>query len=192
TLRIERNSMIHRTFIACLLLFSFALVVSVGGAEKDAKAKKKNDSKEAKQAQAIFERIKSLSGDWISTKGDNKGQVALSVRVIAGGSAVVEREFPGSPMEMVSVYHLDGDKVMLNHYCMLGNQPRMKASAGDKKDTIVFNFVSATNLASINDAHMHQGKLTFLDKDSIKSTWTMFVDGKASQEHSFELRRKKK
>ena len=117
--------------------------------------------------------------------------MALSVRVIAGGSAVVERQFPGTPMEMVTVYHLDGDEVMLNHYCMLGNQPRLKATMGDEKDTIVFNFVSATNLASKNDPHMHEGKMTFVDKDSIRSTWTKFVDGKAAEDHSFEMVRKK-
>jgi len=183
--------MIHRILTTGFLLFMLALVNSVGAAEKDSKAKK-NDSKQAKQAKAIFEKIKSLSGDWIATKGEHKGKVTLSVRVIAGGSAVVEREFPGSPMEMITVYHMDGNDVMLNHYCMLGNQPRMKATMGDQKNTIVFSFVGATNLASINDAHMHQGKMTFIDRDSIKTTWTMFVNGKAAEEHSFEMTRKKK
>ncbi|MBC8350807.1 MAG: hypothetical protein H8E66_02395 [Planctomycetes bacterium] len=181
--------MIHRSLATGLLLFVLALVNSTGAVEIDAEAKT-NDRKEANQAKAIFEKIKSLSGEW--EHKDLKGQVALSVRVIAGGSAVVERQFPGSPMEMVTVYHLDGDDVMLNHYCMLGNQPRLKATIGDKKNTIVFNFVSATNLASINDAHMHQGKLTFVDKDSISSTWTKFVGGKAAEEHSFEMIRRKK
>ncbi len=178
--------MIHRILITGLSLFVLALVNSAGAAEKDAKAKT-NDSKQAKQAKAIFEKIKSLSGEW-----EHKGQVALSVRVIAAGSAVVQREFPGSPMEMITVYHLDGDDVMLNHYCVLGNQPRLKVTMGDQKDTIVFNFVGATNLASKNDAHMHQDKITFVDKNSIKSTWTKFVDGKAAEEHSFEMTRKKK
>ena len=134
----------------------------------------------------IFAKIKSLSGDW-----EHRGRVALSVRVIAGGSAVVQREFPGSPMEMITVYHLDGDEVMLNHYCMLGNQPRLKATMGDEKETLVFSFVGATNLASKNDPHMHEGKITFVDKDSIVSAWTKFVDGKAAEEHSFEMTRRK-
>lgn len=183
--------MTHRILSTGLLLFVLALVNSAATAEKDAKAKT-NDSKKAKQAKAIFEKIKSLSGEWVHAKGEAKGISALSVRVIAGGSAVVERQFPGTAMEMVTVYHLDGDDVMLNHYCVLGNQPRLRATMGDQKDTIVFSFVSATNLASKNDPHMHQGKMTFVDKDSIKSTWTKFVDGKAAEAHTFEMTRKKK
>ena len=111
--------------------------------------------------------------------------------MIAGGSAVVEREFPGSPQEMISVYHFDGNKVMLNHYCMLGNQPRLRVRMGDEKDTLLFKFVSATNLASKDDAHMHEGKLEFIDKDNIRSTWVMFENNKAKEEHSFEMTRKK-
>lgn len=179
------HSMIHRTLITGLLLVLLAFVNSAAADEKDAKAK--GGGKSAKQAKALFEKIKSLSGEW-----EHQGSVALSVRVIAGGSAVVQREFPGSPMEMITVYHLDGDKVMLNHYCMLGNQPRLRATMGDQKNTILFNFVGATNLASINDPHMHEGKLTILGKDSIKSTWTKFVDGKAAEKHTFEMTRKKK
>ena len=177
--------MIHRIPITGLLLFVLAFANSAGAAEKEAKAKT-NDSK-AKQSKAIFEKIKSLAGEW-----EHKGQLALSVRVIAGGSAVVERLFPETPMEMMTVYHLDSDEVMLNHYCVLGNQPRLKASMGDQKNTIVFNFVGATNLASENDAHMHQGKIKFFDNGTIESTWTKFVDGKAAEEHSFGMARKKK
>ncbi len=182
--------MIHRIHLT-LLLSALALVSSAAAAEKDATEKATN-SRKARQAKAIFEKIKSLSGEWMHAKGQAKGQVGLSVRVIAGGSAVVERQFPGTPMEMMTVYHLDGDTVMLNHYCILGNQPRLKATMGDRKNTIIFSFVGATNLASKNDPHMHQGRMTFLDRDSITSTWTKFVNGKAAEEHTFEMTRKKK
>ena len=181
----------QRNLTTALLLFVLACVNAGVAAEKDSDAKTEKGNK-ATQAEAIFEKIKSMSGEWVHTKGPIKGTVGLSVRVIAGGSAVVERQFPGTPMEMITVYHLDGDEVMLNHYCVLGNQPRLKATMGDGKNTIMFSFVGATNLASRNDPHMHEGWLTFVNKDSIKSSWTKFVDGKAAEEHSFELIRKKK
>lgn len=171
-------------------LLSTLLVVcaasSLTAAAEDDTKVSSADGKKAQQAQAIFEKIKSLSGEW-----ENQGHVVLSVKVIAGGSAVVQREFPGTPMEMMTVYHLDGDEVMLNHYCVLGNQPRLKASLGDRENTLVFSFVEATNMESINDPHMHQGKLTWINKDSIKSTWTKFVDGKPDGDHSFEMTRMK-
>lgn len=172
------------------LLFVLTFLPTTATADKNARPKEA-DSPKTSQADVIFEKIKSLEGEWEHAKGEAKGKTALNVRVIAGGSAVVERQFPGTPMEMVTVYHRDGDSVMLNHYCMLGNQPRLKATMGNKKDTIIFSFVSATNLASENDAHMHEGRMTFTGKDSIRSTWTKFVDGKAAEDYSFDMVRKK-
>jgi hypothetical protein len=84
-----------------------------------------------------------------------------------------------------------GNKVMLNHYCMLANQPRMKARMAEDENTIEFQFVGITNLPDKKMPHMHNGKLTFTDKDNITSSWTLYVDGKASEDHSFELTRKK-
>jgi len=183
--------MIARTLTVSLVLLAILSAGIVGADDKPVKKKKRSAEAQAKQAEAIFEKIKSLAGDWVSTKGENKGELALSVRVIAGGTAVVEREFPGSPQEMISVYHFDGNKVMLTHYCMLGNQPRLRVIMGDEKDTLLFKFVSVTNLASKDDPHMHQGRLKFIDKDNIRSTWTMFENNKAKEDHTFEMTRKK-
>ena len=47
------------------------------------------------------------------------------VRTTGGGSAVTETLFPGTAHEMMSVYHMDGDDLVLTHYCAGGNQPRM-------------------------------------------------------------------
>jgi hypothetical protein len=182
--------MTMRTLQLCFLVFAIVFTGTAKADNDDAK-KKKSGNKKAQQAEAIFDKIKSLAGDWVATKGEHKGQVALNVRVIAGGSAVVETEFPGSPQEMITVYHLNGNNVMLNHYCMLGNQPRMKVKQGDTDDTLVFEFASATNLASKDDAHMHEGKMKFVDQDTIHSSWVMFKDNKAQEEHTFEMARKK-
>ena len=35
--------------------------------------------------------------------------------------------FPGQPMEMLSIYHQDKGDLLMTHYCILGNQPKMKA-----------------------------------------------------------------
>jgi hypothetical protein len=72
---------------------------------------------------------------------------------------------------------------------MLGNQPHMKATpkAGDKK--VAFDFVKATNLKSEKEMYMRTATFTFVDKDTIRTEWTLFQDGKESA--IFELKRKK-
>ena len=57
------------------------------------------------------------------------GKVYLSYELIAGGTALVERERTDKTPEMLTVYHLDGKRLVLTHYCMAGNQPRMEAKS---------------------------------------------------------------
>jgi len=146
-------------------------------------------------AERQFETIKSLEGTWAGKAAHEGGEgfpVEVRYRVTAAGSAVEETLFPGTDHEMVTLYHLDGDRLMLTHYCSAGNQPTMvaeKAPEGSK--TIRFRFLRATNMRSNADAHMHQAEMT-LDGEKLKSQWTMFQDGKPTEEARFELTRKTK
>jgi hypothetical protein len=64
-------------------------------------------------------------------------------------------------MEMLSVYHLDRDRLLMTHYCALGNQPRMKLNPRKSTATeLAFDFDGGTNLNPHRDAHMHSLTLT--------------------------------
>src|SRR5579864_7478541 len=72
-----------------------------------------------------FEKLKSLVGTWTGTT-DMHGkpmEYTVSYELTAGGTAVVEREFVGTPKEMMTVYTPTGTGITATHYCMLGNQP---------------------------------------------------------------------
>jgi hypothetical protein len=43
---------------------------------------------------------------------------------------------------------------------------------------VKFDFVSATNLKSPNDGHMHNVVYTFIDNDHFKTSWTFEKDQK--------------
>ena len=51
---------------------------------------------------------------------------------------LVETIFPGSEHEMITVIHPDGDDLALTHYCMLGNQPQMKAAGKGEGNKVEF------------------------------------------------------
>ena len=141
---------------------------------------------------ASLEQFKQLAGEWVG-KGPGKDghDVTVKYAVTAGGSAVVETIFPGTDHEMVTVIHRDGDDLLLTHYCHLGNQPQMKATANGDGKKIEFKFVRATNLKSDKDRHMHEATYTFVDKDTLKSEWTLYNDGKDAGHVAIELKRKK-
>ena len=67
---------------------------------------------------------------------------------------MVETVFPGSPHEMVTVYHADGPDLVLTHYCMEGNQPRMRAQ-GRQRLALRIPVRRGTNIDPQRDRHMH-------------------------------------
>src|SRR5207244_11802428 len=94
----------------------------------------------AKATHAGLEKLKKLAGTWVEADKDGKptDKVVSVIKVTAAGSTVQETLFPGQQMEMLSVYHVDGADLVMTHYCMLGNQPRMKADPKSPKDQIRF------------------------------------------------------
>ena len=136
--------------------------------------------------------IKKLQGDWVEVGQDGKptDKVVSTYRVTAGGSAVEEIIMAGTDHEMVTVYNMDGDVLMLTHYCVAGNQPRMKADAQSDPHKLVFHCAGATNMKSENDQHMHQATIVWKDDDHIHSEWEMVKDGKNVMTAAFDLARK--
>jgi hypothetical protein len=134
----------------------------------------------AKPATAAFERFKALAGDWVAAEDGEmarKGDLVARYAVTAGGSAVVETVFPGQAHEMVTVYHADGPDLVLTHFCMEGNQPRMRAKAaqGSRFD---FAFDGGTNIDPKRDRHMHSATMALLGADEIRTEWTELAEGK--------------
>jgi hypothetical protein len=121
-----------------------------------------------------FEKLKALVGHWETDKTNmNKG--TLDVELTSGGTAVMEKfrmVEDGKPVEMITLYYLDGDQVRLTHYCMAGNQPTMRGTYSPGSKTITFDFLGATNMKSADDGHMHHAVYTFIDNDHFKTTWT--------------------
>ena len=94
---------------------------------------------------------------------------------------------------MVNMYHADGDRVLMTHYCAAGNQPRMEVKATDDANRLELQFESVTNLASPDANHMHHAEYTFHGDDRLTTRWWSMQDGKISEENhvTIELKRKK-
>jgi hypothetical protein len=151
--------------------FSTILLASAALMAGDAKL---SDSIDAKLA---FARLKSLAGEWEGSGEMGKSKVVYEV--IAGGSAVVEHETAANMPEMMTVYHLDGDRLILTHYCMQGNQPRMQAkSFNAATGELAFKFLDATNLASPQAGHMHDVTMRFESGAKLSADWQFYENGR--------------
>ena len=139
-------------------------------------------------AQRSFDQLKSLAGSW---EGKNSmGQpVQVSYRMTAGGSALMS-EIVGHGETMISMINFDGpNRLLLTHYCAVGNQPRMQASASPDGKTITFNFLDATNLDSPQSGHMDHVVIAMLGPDHHTEEWNFIDHGKEIKEF-FDLTRK--
>lgn len=136
-------------------------------------------------AQKAFDRLKAMPGTW---EGNTPmGPVQVTFKVTGGGSAVMS-EIMGKE-DMISMFHMDGDRLLLTHYCAVGNQPRMQANLSPDGKTITFSYVDATNLSAPDAGHMKTMVLTVIDDNHHIEEWT-FADHGKEHKAVFDLRRK--
>ena len=162
-----------------------SMVTVLSGAVQNSVA---TDSKT--QAIEAFQRFKKLEGKWKgrSTKG---WQETVEYRTIAAGTVVVESSFDAHPNEqMMTMFHLDDNRLVLTHYCVAKNQPRLVATSfSDDGRTIAFSFLDATNLSSRDKGHMDKAIFRFVDDNHISSQWTWYQNGKERWMEQIELER---
>jgi len=141
-------------------------------------------------AQKTFAVLKTLKGTWGMT--DGKETAKIIYKITGAGSTIIETQMPGTSMEMVSVYHLDGpNKLVLTHYCAAQNQPTLNLLPGATAKTFNFDFVSGSNMKP-TDMHIHAVKYTIVDKNHIITEWQGWMDGKpAGKPEKFDLHRLK-
>lgn len=166
----------NRTFVICCLA-SFGFSLAAYGNDK-------HDHLPNAATNAGLEKMKKLAGIWVTTDKDGKptDEVFSVIKLTAGGSVIHETLFPGQPHEMVSIYTVDGPDLVMTHYCMLGNQPRMKAKAKSQDKQLKFEFAGGTNLDPQKDRHMHSAILTIVDDDHIELEGIGWEDGKPAKE----------
>jgi len=130
-----------------------------------------------------------LIGVW--EQADEQGQMhtVVSYRATANGTAVCETLFEGTPHEMITMYHMDGDSLMMTHYCAAGNQPRLRQVKTADPNVLRFEYAGATNYSK-GDVVMGRLVMTFADDDHLTQAWTSFDDGKEAEGVTFTLTRK--
>lgn len=157
--------------LAAILLLAFAATLALADSS----------------AQQSFDAMKSLSGEWQGKTSDGRA-VDVSYRMTANGSALMSEI--KSEEDMITMFHLDKNRLLMTHYCGAGNQPRMSGTTSPDGKTITFNFLDATNLANPDAGHMHHLVIRLVDADHHTEAWTYTDHGKEMTE-MFELQRKK-
>lgn len=134
-----------------------------------------------------LDQIKILDGNWTG-KNSQGDPLTVTFRETAGGSALLSEIDGEHGHDMVSMIHLDNDRLLLTHYCSIGNQPRMSASLSPDGKSVTFNYVDATNLKTPDAGHMQKVVFNMADADHHTEEWT-FVDHGQTRVEVFTLTR---
>jgi len=133
--------------------------------------------------QKSFDELKALAGTWegpVTTTPkapEIEGKTMhVSLRVTSMGNVLVhEMTSIGRPDDPLTMFYLDGDQLLLTHYCDAGNRPRMTGKSSPDGKTTDFDFVDVAG--STKYGHMHHATFTFIDADHHSEEWTYMLPG---------------
>ncbi len=146
----------------------------------------------------VFGKLQALEGTWSVSAEVAEGEQAepeapqgtFEFRNSANGSTVMEIMHPGTPMEMINMYHMDGDDLMVTHYCAGANQPVMRLdNAALAEGRVEFEFEGGTNLDPAVDTHIHAMSIEFHDDGTVASNWSGWSGGEPAGVMRFNLSR---
>lgn len=143
--------------------------------------------------QAVYDRIKSLAGNWTGHMEDPLAGPPVTVRyeVASAGRAVIEYQNPGQSFEMVTVYFLADGKLRATHFCGAGNQPAYKLGGESTKDLLLLEFDGGTGFDADRDGHVRKGEIRFVSSDRIEHRWFHYVGPKEQGVTHWFLERQK-
>src|SRR5439155_12686232 len=134
---------------------------------------------EQSKSALAFARLASLVGEW---KGVQDGtEIHVTYTLTANGSRLMEEFRPANGPAMVTMFSVDGDRLLATHYCSAKNQPQMAtaAIADPSGKSVAFSLVRVTGLRSPGAWHNTGLTVTLEDQDHLTQKWTYLSDGKA-------------
>ncbi|MGA2694628.1 MAG: hypothetical protein ABSE92_01115 [Terriglobales bacterium] len=147
------------------------------------------------EAQKSFETMKTMAGSWTGQvkttppQPEVEGkQMQASLRVTSMGHAMVhEMRGEGRPDDPITMVYLDGDRLILTHYCDAGNRPRMVGRESADGKAVDFNFLDVSG--STDYGHMDHAVFTVIDANHHNEDWTYMQPGDKPVHVHLELTR---
>ena len=126
-------------------------------------------------AQKAFEKLKTLAGSWEGAYMGMSGKI--TIRVTSTGNAILhEMTASGRPDDPITMIYVDGDRLLLTHFCDSGNRPRMQGKLSPDGNTVTFDFLDVSG--SAEKFLMHDIVFTMVDADHHIEAFTYSTNGK--------------
>jgi hypothetical protein len=156
------------------------------------------------EAQKSFDTLKTLAGNWTGpvkldppqTEMGDGTVMQISLHVTSRGNALMhEMKEAGTPDDPahydhpLTMLYLDGDRLLLTHYCDAGNRPRMVARTSADGKRVEFDFLDVAG--GTQYGHMHHAVFTVIDANHHTEDWTYMMPGDKPVHAHADLQRTK-
>lgn len=136
----------------------------------------------ASEAREALARLQALEGTWRGPSTDAASGAVYApsslfvYRLTGGGSTLTEHANAGTPEEMLSVFFVDDDRLLLQHYCSAGNQPLLELRRVTDEE-LVFELAGGHGFDASADGHIHRARFVFPAEAPAESYWSWYQDG---------------
>ena len=126
--------------------------------------------------------FKSFKGSWTITSAGKKFPLKMTYDLASKNSVVTE--YFGKEL---SVFYLDGDRLLMTHYCNAGNHPRLKLIKSNDPKNFEFEMIDITNVKDeTKEAHVQSISYRIMAQDELglRIVWRQ---GKQEKTESYVL-----
>ncbi len=174
-----------------MLFVALVALSTMAFAQSDAQ---KSDAQKS-ETQKSFDKLKTLEGTWeghvtgVPEARDVEGKLAkVSFRVTSMGNALMHEMRVGERADdPITMLYMEGDRLLLTHYCDAGNRPRMVGKVSPDGKTVEFDFLDVAG--GTEHGHMHRAVFTIIDANHHTEDWTYMMSADKMAHPHFDLQR---
>ena len=127
-------------------------------------------------AQKAFAKMKTLAGSWDGTVMSIP--INFTIRAASSGTAILHEgnTEKGVPNHEITMFYVDGDRLLATHYCDAGNRSNMEGKMSADGKSVEFNFLDVGGstkgglvkrmMFTMIDANKHVVEFTFIMPNS--------------------------
>ena len=138
-------------------------------------------AKPQSEAKKALEKLKTLSGSWQGTIMDIP--ITFTIRAVSSSTAILlegDTSKAGPPKHEVTMFYLDGDRLLATHYCDAGNRSHMEGKSSADSKAFEFSFLDVAG--PTRGGYVKDMVITLIDADHHAVAFTFVMpDGKPIQ-----------